>query len=350
MNIRPISLFLCFLLACSCGLAKRSVAALPIDLEVAKERGVSITAPQQWAQLLGRMNLGSVKIRDARGPERAQLESKQIGNSVRYRVVAILTRGDELLLPDRRFRVSDRSAMQKYFQQLPEQAAYNAEERGRFGLTKSQFERVFAELSQPVEFSTVGKTAEEILRHAEKEITTPIERLEPTSSPAGKPITSELKGVSLGTTLAFALRQNGLMLVPEQLPGQALRLTIESYDATTDYWPVGWKPGVLSRRAAPQLFEKRNIEIKGFTLTQALEALQPAMRVPVIFDERVLRRNQIEPSALQVVLPKKRTHLKSALGKMFSQARLSDELRVDELDKPFLWVTRFGKDSPRATE
>ncbi len=350
MNIRHINLILCSLVACFGGLAKSSLAALPIDLEVAKERGVSITAPQQWAQLLGRMNLGSVKIRDARGPERAQIETKQIGNSVRYRVVAILTRRDELLLPDRRFRVSDRSAMQKYFQQLPEQAAYNAEERGRFGLTKAQFERVFAELSQPVDFSSVGRTAEEIFRFAEKQITTPMERLEPTASPAGKPITSELKGLSLGTTLAFALRQNGLMLVPEQLPGQALRLTIEPYDATGDYWPVGWKPGVLSRRAAPQLFEKRNIEIKGFTLAQALTALQPAMQIPVIFDDKILLRNQIDPSTVQVELPKKRTHLKSALGKMFGQARLSDELRVDELDKPFLWVTRFGKDSPRATE
>ena len=336
------------LLACCGLLASHAQAALPIDLEVAKERGVSITAPQQWAQLLGQMDLGSVKIRDARGPERPKLEERNLSGSVRYRVTAILSRGNVLLLPDRRFVSTQRAAMKKYFEALPTKAEYNSVERGAFGLSKQQFELVYAEMSQPIGFSTVEKTAGEILSLVENKIGVPIAREDVDALSRGKPLSAELEKLTLGTTLAFALRQSELMLVPEQLPGQALRLTIEPYDSAIESWPIGWKPEVSSRQSAPHLFEKRNIEIKGFTLTQALTALQPAIRLPVLLDQRVLERKQIDPSKVDVELPKKRTFLKSAVSKLFSQARLSDELRVDELDSPFLWVTRFGKDSPRA--
>jgi hypothetical protein len=146
--------------------------------------------------------------------------------------------------------------------------------------------------------------------------------------------------------LAYALRCEGLMLLPEQLPGEPLRLRIAPYDSQQESWPVGWKPAVSSRQSAPQLYKLRSIEINGFTLAQALTALQPALKLPVILDQWVLQRSQIEPSKIQVSYPKKRTFLKAVVGRLLSQARLAEEVRVDELEQPFLWVTRFGKASP----
>jgi len=152
-------------------------AALPIDLEVAKEPGTPLTAPQEWARLLGRMGLGSVRLRDVRSGERPKLDTKKQGNNTRYHLLAILNQRNELVLPGRRFQVGDRHALQKYLEQLPAQAAYNAEERGRFGLTEKQFRLVYAELSQPVGFSTVAKPASEVLARLEKSITLPVVRL-----------------------------------------------------------------------------------------------------------------------------------------------------------------------------
>jgi len=129
-----------------------------------------------------------------------------------------------------------------------------------------------------------------------------------------------------------------------------LRLSIERYDSKRESWPVGWKPAVSSRQSAPQLFELRNIEINGFTLAQALTALQPALKMPVIMDDWVLQQRQIDPSKIEVSLPKKRTFLKSAIGKLLSQGRLAEEVRVDEQGQPFLWVTQFGKNSRPATK
>ena len=345
MNTLRIIAVFSGLTVCSATRPPVAWSALPIDLVVATERGAPISAPQEWARTLGRMDLASVKLRGVRSGERPTIEEKRLGQSVRYHLLAILDQRNELRLPDRSFRVGDRQAMKKYFQELPAQAAYNAEERGLFGLTEKQFRKVYAELSQPVGFSTLDITAGELLARIENKLATPIRRPAPSTLRNGKPLTTELQSLTMGTALAFALRRDGLMLSPEQLPGEALRLNIATFDSGQESWPVGWKPAVSSRQSAPHLYELRNIEIDGFTLSQALTALQPALKMPVAMDEWILQRRQIDPAKIQVSHPKKRTFLKSALGKMLSQARLAEEVRVDEKEQPFLWITRFGKDS-----
>ena len=340
-TLRNIAVF-CWILA----IPTTARAALPIDLEIATEPGTPISAPQEWVRLIGRMNLGSVRLRGIRSGDRPKLEERKLGKSTRYHLLAILNRKNELVLPERRFRVRDRRALQKYFEQLPAQAAYHAEERGRFGLTEKQFRQVFGELSQPVGFSTAGKLAGEIAARLEKTLTVTVLRSRKAGVQNEKPLTVELQNMSTGTVLAYVLRCEGLMLVPEQLPGEPLRLRIASYDSQQESWPLGWKPAVSSRQSAPQLYKIRSIEINGFTLAQALTALQPALKVPVILDDWILQQRQIDPSKIQVSHPKKRTFLKSVIGRLLSQARLAEEVRVDELEQPFLWVTRFGKDSP----
>ncbi len=344
-NLRIIAVFCCTLAVLTLSL-NEVWAALPIDLEIITEPGAPLSAPQEWARLLGRMNLGSVRIRGVRSGERPQLKEKKLGNTTRYHLLVVLNRRNELVLPERRFRIRNRKALQKYFEQLPAKAAYHAEDRGSFGLTEKQFRQVFAELSQPVGFSTVAKSASEVLTRLEKTLTVRVVRSKKGARLSGKPLTVELQNFSAGTVLAYVLRREGLVLRPEQLPGMPLRLSIAPYDSKRESWPVGWKPAVSSRHSAPQLYELRNIEINNLTLAQALTALQPPLKIPVLLDDWIFRRHKIDPSKIQVSHLKKRTFLKSAVGKLLSQARLAEEVRVDEQEQPFLWVTRFGKDSP----
>ena len=337
-------------------------AALPIDLEIATEQGAPITAQQEWARVLGRMNLGTVRLRGARPGDRPSIKAKQSGKvapsgratqpgrSTRYHLVAILSRRNELVLPGRRFRLHDQQALKKHFEQLPAQAAYTSEDRGRFGLTEKQFRQVFAELSQPVGVSTLGKTAADLLAHLEVNLSIPVRHPTGVWLRHGKPLTMELQKFTAGTALAYALRREGLALWPEQLPGQSLRLTIARYHERDESWPIGWKPAVSSRKSAPQLYEFRDIEINGFTLAQALTALQPALQLPVLLDDWLLAERDIAPSKVQVTVKKRRRSLKSALSRMLSQAKLSEEVRVDEQELPFLWVTRFGENSRPAVK
>jgi len=323
-------------------------ARLPIELEVAIEAGASITAPQEWIRRLGKLDLIRVRMRSIRPADQPKITELQVGGSTRYQVLAILSRQDELLLPNQRFKARHRGALKAYFEQLPLEAQHNAAPRGRFDLTEKQFRTLFADLSRPVNFSTTGLTAREMLSRLEKTFTVPVMRGRHIAPPLSLPVRGELQGISTGTALAIALREHRLVLRPEQPRGEPFRLTIAAQDRQLDAWPVGWMPEKSARVVAPQLFEKLTIEIKDYSFARALTALQPRIKIPVLLDYWILSDREIVIEQAQVKLDRRKTYLKGVLDRLASQARLATELRVDELGGPFLWVTQFGDDSPRA--
>lgn len=319
--------------------------ATPLDIEVAMEPGVAITAPQQWAQLLGKLDLGRVRLRGVQPND----QPKVTATESRIEVLAILSRRNELVLPKRRFKVSDVAALRKYFAELPARAAEGDAPRGRFDLTEEQFRSLYGDLSQMVDFNTTGMSVAEMLRRIEDQLATPMEIDGVTQSLLNdSAISRELRGVSAGAAMAIALREEGFALEPAKPATEPLRLNVIRYDRDTDTWPVGWKSEASPRQVAPKMFESLNIEISGYTLTQALDALKPRLGVPIILDAWILEREDIQLDQVQVMHPKEKTYLKKAVDRILSQARLAGDLRVDELGQPFYWVTQFGKDSVRA--
>ena len=201
-----------------------------------------------------------------------------------------------------------------------------------------------------IRFSTAGKTPADLLDQLEQKFNVPVVR--DASARAAlhqaKPLEAQLRDMSAGTALAIALRSEGLVLRPEKLTGKPLRMVIEQQRPKRDWWPVGWKPEGSPRLLAPKMFEFLTIEIDGFTLSKAVEALEPRLAVTVVYDERILAERKIRPDEIQVKLPAGKTYLKKAIDRLLSQARLAGELRVDEQGRPFYWITQYGKDSPRA--
>jgi hypothetical protein len=95
------------------------------------------------------------------------------------------------------------------------------------------------------------------------------------------------------------------------------------------------------------MYRVTTIEINAYSLEQALQALEPHMGVPLLFDERMLNARRIEPAKIQVKFPNRRTYVRRAVDTVLSQARLGGELRIDEAGKPFYWMTAWGPDNPR---
>jgi hypothetical protein len=87
------------------------------------------------------------------------------------------------------------------------------------------------------------------------------------------------------------------------------------------------------------------MEITGYTLAEALEALGPHMEVPLLYDERVLAVRKIDPTKIDVELRRGKTYIRRAVDGVLSKGRLVGDLRVDEAEKPFYWITQFGPDS-----
>jgi len=326
-------------------LATSLYGAPTIEIEVAIAPGVPITAPQTWAKLLGKMGLDRVQLRSAQTDDRPQITA----TDSRIQVLAILSRRNELVLPKRKFKSHNLTALRKYFADLPINVAEGDDPHGRFGLTEKQFRAVYDDLSNLVDFPTTGMTTASLLLRQEKKFATSVVH-DPVSETLliNSPLTVELRGKAAGTALALALRQEGLALKPEKPRGKPLQLRVIRYSRAVETWPVGWKSEAVARQLAPKMFEFLNIEIDGYSLTQALDALAPRLGVPVVIDEWILKRKEIEPDRVQVKLKRGKTYLKKAVDRILSQARLTGEMRVDELGQPFYWVTQFGEESLRA--
>src|SRR5690606_36601720 len=227
---------------------------------------------QEWAKRLGKLGLSRVQIRSMRGEERPLTEMNDEGT--RLEVLAVLTRQGELVFADRKFSPQQSRALAEYLENLPEQVVEAGIVRGPFSLSEQQFQRVMNELATPLTGSTVGRTTRDLVAEA----ATKIRLLMETTTAAdarlrsGEALAVDLNQLSLGSALAIALRGDGLTMRPVE-GEQGIRLVIEPYERDREVWPPGWQAEQTPRQFVPQLFEPLSIEVEGYTLASALEAL-----------------------------------------------------------------------------
>ena len=333
-------------------MSARALAALPIELEVAAEGDAPFGAIQEWNKVLATMDLARVRLRGVHGGDEPTLEVHDYPGGKRYALVGLLNRRDELVLPGGRFSQSDRAGLKQYFEELPRRESAAKNEGVPFGLSAQQFTLVLDELAKPFAESTQDGSPHELLTALTKNLPFPVEGDVAMRAHLrdAAPFRAQMKGLSVGTTLAAMLRGAGLQVAPDTLGREPVTLRVVPLDSAVESWPVGWKAPLGPRQVAPPMYEFRNIEIGNFTLAATLSALQPFMNVPIVVDQRVVAARGIDLEKVQVKFPRQKTYVRRAVDFALSQGRLTGELRVDEAGKPFYWATQFGKDSPRARE
>ncbi|HVT30945.1 MAG TPA: hypothetical protein VHE81_23265 [Lacipirellulaceae bacterium] len=339
-------------------LAGAARAAMPpIELELVTERGLQITAPREWLQLLASMGIEHVRIRGGQSDAQPKVEKVGDGRTASYQVIGILTARDQLRLPGGTFSRSDRARLQAYFARLSAEGvdAVTAP-RLRFGLTEKQLAAVLADFAQPIDFETKRQSLQVVIARLQTKLSNKIlvsadaERI----IRSAPPIADEFQGVSAGTAMAIMLRNCGLVMRPEKPPGRPItyRIVLGGADAVRQrtlgkmsardmqYWPIGWELEKAPGETAPSLMQSLNAEIDGYTLEEALTAIGPRIKVPMFFDRGVLKAYHIRPAAIQVKLARTRTSYMSVIDRILAQAHLGSEIRIDEAGMPFLWVTR----------
>jgi hypothetical protein len=332
--------------------ASTCCAALPIDLEVAVEKAAPFGAMQEWGKRLNELGLSRVRLRGANAGDEPSITPMGAGPAQRFRVVGVLNNRDQLVLPGGAFGQGDMARLKQFLEALPAKEAERGIERGIFGLTQPQFEQLYDDLSLIVTSPTKGVPLPALLGSLKDKLSVPLQIDDDAQIPLAraKPLNVELKDMSLGTVLAIALRTAGLGLIPEQPPGKPFVLRVVRTTDKADCWPIGWKPEQTPRQMAPAMYRFTTIEISGYTLAKAIEALTPHMGVPLLFDERIITEREIDITKIEVKFPNRKTYVRRAFDNVLSQGRLTGEFRVDEAGRPFYWITQLGPPRPTPKE
>lgn len=337
--------------------AVASAAGPAVELELLTERGVQITAPREWLQLLAGIGIDNVRIRSGQPGDRPEITGNGAAQHGSFHVVGVINSHGDLLLPGGAFTRADRAKLRDYFARLSTGGADAVTApHVRFGFTEKELTALLADLAQPVTFETKGLTTRAF-----------IDRLQPLLAfkmsldadadealRAAPACVDQLQRVSAGTALAIMLHNDGLAMRPEKTLGQPTVYHIVAIPAGSirqstlgkmtgaemQYWPIGWEPNKSPAELVPSLFVSLNAQIDGFTLEEALAAIGPRVKLPILLDREVLKLQHIDPAKLQVKLAPTRTSYKRVIDRVASQAHLGTQVRIDEAGAPFLWITQ----------
>lgn len=311
-----------------------------VSFELLTKPGLSLTASQQWYKVLTDLGIEGLQIHSANPGEEMGISRAGSDAEPRYKVVGILAADNVLYLPGGKFKPQEAGRLRKWIDDLADGGAEGVTQpRSAFGLTGSQLAEANDDLKSPLGIATKGLTADRALAQLAARIKHPIE-ISATARRelAQLTVTDELSDLSCGTALAALLRPAGLAFEPERTGG-ALQYRVRPAAQGRESWPVGWKPKQRAAKALPELYQFLNVEIKDISVAEAMAAIEGRLKVPFLLDHNALAVEDIDPAKVQAAVPEKRMTYSQVLQKVLLAARLKYELRVDDAEKPFVWIT-----------
>ena len=318
-------------------------AATPaIEIEVINEGVRSPTAPQEWAEILGRAGFAKVSIRSQKSGDATGIENIGTSRVPRYRVTAFL-RNDKLVLPPGdRFGKRDLRQLQSWIEKFQNEITEQASPKGPFGLSSQQLNRLREQMAVPIRQKTKGQSLTRVLNAVLRNRPPIVEfatELRRELEVRGVVSTNELEGVATGTALAALLRPVGLGLHPE-VSGSRVRWTVVEREAAKSVWPVGWGSDQSAGRTLPILMKWVETQKVTLPLEAGLRQLAGRMNVSLLVDKRELDAEEIDLTA-EVSMREGRFLYFAVLRHLLHQKGLSFAVRLDDSAKPFLWVSTY---------
>lgn len=311
------------------------VAAPRVHLEVV---GASSVAAHDWGRALAKVPFASVRIVSGQDSV-PSIEVEESAGSRVYRVRGIVNDRNQLRLPQGSFAITNTKGIAEWIESLEKVRPVDQEKPPRlaFGLSARELVNVTDTLKITVRSDTKGRPARKVISEINGLVGRRIS-IDPAARagiPADVLVEDELLGMSAGAALAAVLRPLGLVMVP----GHSKRLLVKRFDAVEEHWPVGWPAEGPPVGHVPKLYESLEVEIADTPLSETVEVLQKRLEVPVLFDHNGMARQRISLKEIQASFPLKRTFYGRILKTVLSQGKLKYELRVDEAERPFLWIS-----------
>jgi hypothetical protein len=299
-----------------------------VELDVRIEAGFNQADIQRWNAMLGQTGFDTVRLGGgaAAKPGPAIEPFAGVGGPS-YRVYAVLTRGNQLVVPQGRFSLGDRAGLATWVAKLRTSGPPLApgEKPPPFGLPAETLDAVRRELARAADFSTQGRTPTEVVNELANRLTYQVTADSAIAEQLarGENVPGELKGLACGTVAAAVLRREGLSLVPTATAGGSVTYKIMRAAANQDVWPVGWAPERPIPELLPDLFTLRNVKIDGYKASDLLQVVADRLKLPMLFDEQALVLKKLDPSKVVVNIPEGQLGYEAVLDRALFQAGLA---------------------------
>ncbi|MEZ6047572.1 MAG: hypothetical protein R3C11_18725 [Planctomycetaceae bacterium] len=307
-------------------------------------RGQNFTA-RQWYDFFADLQI-PVQIRQSVREETPYV-NQEVSNKIRkVHVVAIVESDGTLKLPSGRVKTSEHDKLKKWIDSLKEYGAQgDPGDKPLWGLSNEQYVFLRAYLAQPLEVDLQGKKFSEGLLSFPFTAELPVVLSDATkdflrdSEIRNLPFAEDLKGLSLGSSLAIYLREYDLGFVPTRLPTGRIVLTVDKLaDIEEEVWPIGWDWEKSPTTIAPQFFKRVTVRIRDFSLFQFLDYIEEGADIRIVVDHYNFRAVQLDPATLKLTIRPDITAWNLLLNRGLRSVRLDSERRLDEAGKPFLWI------------
>lgn len=334
------------LLVVCCGLSWgqlcRLAAAEPaVEVELYTEPGFRADQSRVWFALFDELKVGTIRIREGKQGDAAKIET--VGEPPRvYRVSGILTRANVLKFPGGSFGLGDKAKIGQWLAKLKEGGEEGLFEKpGPLGLTERQLLAAKKMLRRPIAGNTQGERpavlVEKVIADAGLQVSIGADaraKLQETDK-----FLDELNGLSTGTALAALLRPAGLILVAEKSTVDSVKFSVIDSQEKKQPWPIGWPAGRPPKDFVPDIMKFIPVEIEDTPLSDVLTAIQGRLKIPFVIDHNSLVRERVDLAKTKITLPNSSTYYQRVLERSLFQARLKMELRLDEAEQPFLWIS-----------
>jgi hypothetical protein len=312
-----------------------------IDLELVTVGEFPNEQTRDWLAMLQKLKLDGIRIHAGTEDDVPEIATEGSEKSPTYRVKGLLTPGGNLILKGAKFKLGDRTAIGSWMDKLKQGGEEGLTAKpGAFGLLPKQLAAVHEALAGPVVFSTAGGAPKDMIDKLASKLSLNVS-LDSSADAAlrsAEPFPDELLGISSGTSLAAILRPSGLVFVPVKGKGDSVELKITDSRSVEKSWPVGWSSDKGKGQLLPDLFKTLNVEIADTPLEESMAAIQKRVNVPFLLDQNSLARQRVDLKK-KLSLPKANLSYARILDKLLTQVKCKIEVRLDEADKPFVWVT-----------
>ncbi len=239
------------------------------------------------------------------------------------------------------FRYADRGRLQAFFKKLHAEGVPGPDPASPlWGLSKIQFDLLQAELKQPSQFDLKDQPLEKFLAELRGRTKLAIKTTPDIQQRTGATrLTGTTGELSRGAALAFVLGQHGLAWEPRQGDAGGVTVLVMSREDSKRPWPVGIAPEIFTADVAPVLMTNTRYKTDNTPLAEVLTVFRRELKMDVLLDAASLAERDFDADKLRSTVLITGGTFTSAIRKTLAPMSLKHELRIDEANRPFLWVT-----------